>query len=83
MDVGRGTRDHKSRVPHSDVHRVHPEDDIGNGLLRIGTVLETMMIWELLQVRHLKDTPLILVEKMWPGLIVGEQFHAFARSAAG
>jgi uncharacterized protein (TIGR00730 family) len=35
----------------------------------IGTVLETTMIWQLLQVRHLQDTPLILVGKMWPGLI--------------
>ena len=35
----------------------------------IGTVLETMMIWQLLQVRHLQDTPLILVGKMWPGLL--------------
>ncbi len=35
----------------------------------IGTVLETMMVWQLLQVKHLHDTPLILVGKMWPGLI--------------
>ena len=35
----------------------------------IGTVLETMMIWQLLQVRHLDKTPLILVGKLWPGLI--------------
>lgn len=35
----------------------------------IGSVLEIMMIWQLLQVRHLEDTPLILVGKMWPGLI--------------
>ena len=35
----------------------------------IGTVLETMMIWQLLQVRHLEDTPLILVGQMWPGLV--------------
>jgi uncharacterized protein (TIGR00730 family) len=35
----------------------------------IGTVLETLMIWQLLQVRHLDDTPLILVGKMWPGLV--------------
>jgi uncharacterized protein (TIGR00730 family) len=35
----------------------------------IGTVLETLMIWQLLQVRHLKDTPLILVGRMWPGLV--------------
>jgi uncharacterized protein (TIGR00730 family) len=35
----------------------------------IGTVLETVMIWQLLQVRHLRDVPLILVGKMWPGLV--------------
>jgi uncharacterized protein (TIGR00730 family) len=35
----------------------------------IGTVLEMMMVWQLLQVRHLRDTPLILVGKMWPGLV--------------
>ena len=35
----------------------------------IGTVLETMLIWQLLQVRHLEQTPLILVGRMWPGLI--------------
>ena len=35
----------------------------------IGTVLETTMIWQLLQVRHLDQTPLILVGKMWPGFV--------------
>jgi len=35
----------------------------------IGTVLETMMIWQLLQVRHLDKVPLILVGGMWPPLI--------------
>jgi uncharacterized protein (TIGR00730 family) len=35
----------------------------------IGTVLELMMIWQLLQVRHLNATPLILVGKMWGGLV--------------
>ena len=35
----------------------------------IGTVLETLMIWQLLQVNHLKDTPLPLVGRMWPGLV--------------
>ena len=35
----------------------------------IGTVLETMMIWQLLQVKHLRDAPLVLVGNMWPGLI--------------
>jgi uncharacterized protein (TIGR00730 family) len=35
----------------------------------IGTVLESMLIWQLLQVRHLQDAPLIFVGRMWPGLI--------------
>ncbi len=35
----------------------------------LGTVLETMMIWQLLQVKHIEDTPLILVGRMWPGLV--------------
>jgi uncharacterized protein (TIGR00730 family) len=35
----------------------------------IGTVLETMLIWQLLQVRHLEDRPLILIGGMWPGLV--------------
>lgn len=45
----------------------------------IGTVLETLMIWQLLQVRHLRDIPLILVGEMWPGLI--EWAHATMLSA--
>jgi len=35
----------------------------------IGTVLELMLIWQLLQVGHLTQTPLILVGNMWPGLV--------------
>jgi uncharacterized protein (TIGR00730 family) len=35
----------------------------------IGTVLELMMIWQLLQVRHVLDTPLILVGTMWEELV--------------
>lgn len=35
----------------------------------VGTVLETTMIWQLLQVRHLDGTPLILVGRMWPGFV--------------
>jgi uncharacterized protein (TIGR00730 family) len=35
----------------------------------IGTVLETMMIWQLLQVRKLHDTPLVLAGKMYTELI--------------
>ena len=35
----------------------------------IGTVLESVMIWQLLQVRHLHDTPLIFAGPMWKGLV--------------
>jgi uncharacterized protein (TIGR00730 family) len=35
----------------------------------IGTVLETLMIWQLLQVRHVDGVPLILVGKMWKGFV--------------
>src|SRR4030095_7132321 len=35
----------------------------------IGTVLETLMVWQLLQARHVQDVPLILVGKMWKGLV--------------
>lgn len=35
----------------------------------IGTLLELSLVWQLLQVRHLYNTPLILVGKMWAGLV--------------
>jgi uncharacterized protein (TIGR00730 family) len=35
----------------------------------IGTVLETLMVWQLLQVRKLHDTPLILAGKMYAELV--------------
>ncbi|HSN05295.1 MAG TPA: LOG family protein [Nitrospira sp.] len=35
----------------------------------IGTVLETMMVWQLLQVRQLQNTPLILAGKMYEDLV--------------
>jgi len=44
----------------------------------IGTVLELMMIWQLLQVRHVRDTPLILVGKMWAELVEWARTHLLA-----
>jgi uncharacterized protein (TIGR00730 family) len=41
----------------------------------IGTVLEIMMIWQLLQVRHVHNTPLILVGKMWGDLVAWARTH--------
>jgi uncharacterized protein (TIGR00730 family) len=41
----------------------------------IGTVLELMMVWQLLQVRHVHDTPLILVGKMWADLVEWAKKH--------
>jgi uncharacterized protein (TIGR00730 family) len=41
----------------------------------IGTVLELMMIWQLLQVRHVQSVPLILVGKMWAHLVDWARTH--------
>jgi uncharacterized protein (TIGR00730 family) len=41
----------------------------------IGTVLEAMMVWQLLQVRHIADTPLIFVGKMWGELVEWARQH--------
>ncbi len=41
----------------------------------IGTVLETMMVWQLLQVRHLDRTPLILIGKMYADLVEWAREH--------
>jgi uncharacterized protein (TIGR00730 family) len=41
----------------------------------IGTVLELMLVWQLLQVRHVHDTPLILVGKMWADLVEWARSH--------
>ncbi len=35
----------------------------------IGTALELFMVWQLLQVKHMSEHPLILVGTMWSGLI--------------
>ena len=39
---------------------------VGGG---IGTALETLLIWQLLQVRHIHDVPLVFVGDMWQGLL--------------
>jgi uncharacterized protein (TIGR00730 family) len=41
----------------------------------IGTVLEAMLVWQLLQVRHLTDTPLIFVGDMWGELVEWARRH--------
>jgi uncharacterized protein (TIGR00730 family) len=35
----------------------------------IGTTLETMMIWQLCQVRHIRSVPLIFIGQMWRELV--------------
>lgn len=47
----------------------------------IGTTLETMLIWQLLQVRHAYDTPLVLVGPMWKDLVAWAQKHMADRGA--
>jgi uncharacterized protein (TIGR00730 family) len=41
----------------------------------IGTVLEAMMVWQLLQVRHLEGTPLIFAGPMWQDLVDWARTH--------
>jgi uncharacterized protein (TIGR00730 family) len=41
----------------------------------IGTVLEAMMVWQLLQVGHLQGTPLIFVGRMWSRLLEWMRAH--------
>ena len=42
---------------------------LGTNAGGIGSVLELMMVWQLLQVRHLEGVPLVFVGRMWPGLV--------------
>lgn len=57
---------------------------VGGG---IGTTLEMLMIWQLLQVGHIKDAPLILMGDMWRDLVEWARSHllrddlAFASAA--
>jgi uncharacterized protein (TIGR00730 family) len=41
----------------------------------IGTVLELMMVWQLLQVKHVHDAPLVLVGNMWAKLVDWAKTH--------
>ena len=46
----------------------------------IGTVLELTMIWQLLQVKHLENCPLILVGKMWEDFVEWAKSHLITTS---
>jgi uncharacterized protein (TIGR00730 family) len=48
----------------------------------IGTTLEAMMVWQLLQVKMLKDRPLVFVGPMWHGLRSFIQQEIIARGYA-
>lgn len=41
----------------------------------IGTTLELVMVWQLLQVKHMYDTPLILVGSMWTDFVEWADSH--------
>jgi len=41
----------------------------------VGTMLETAMIWQLCQVRHMNDVPLILLGDMWKDLVAWAKEH--------
>jgi uncharacterized protein (TIGR00725 family) len=45
---------------------------VGGG---IGTTLETLLVWQLLQVKHVESVPLILVGDMWADLLEWAKKH--------
>jgi len=49
----------------------------------IGTALELFMVWQLLQVKHVAEHPLILVGTMWTGLIDWIQESMVERGLVG
>jgi uncharacterized protein (TIGR00730 family) len=49
----------------------------------IGTALELFMVWQLLQVKHMKEHPLILVGSMWNGLAEWIQESMVQRGLVG
>lgn len=44
----------------------------------IGSLLEMVLVWQLLQVKHLSDRPLILVGDMWADLVAWARRHMLA-----
>lgn len=47
----------------------------------IGTTLEALMIWQLLQVRSIHNTPFILVGDMWSDLVIWAKQHMLPQMA--
>lgn len=47
----------------------------------IGTTLEMLMVWQLLQVKHVHDVPLVLVGPMWRALIEWARTHMLSPAA--
>ncbi|MFV1988225.1 MAG: LOG family protein [Gemmatimonadota bacterium] len=41
----------------------------------IGTLLETALIWQLCQVKHVNDVPLIFIGEMWKDLVTWAEDH--------
>ena len=48
---------------------------VGGG---IGTALETLLVWQLLQVNHIADVPLIMVGDIWAALVDWARGHMSA-----
>jgi hypothetical protein len=57
---------------HQFVRLSHAFVVVGGG---IGTLLETTMIWQLLQVKQIRDVPLVFVGPMWRALVEWGRIH--------
>ncbi|MBI4950752.1 MAG: LOG family protein [Myxococcales bacterium] len=48
----------------------------------VGTTLELMLVWQLLQVRHATEVPLVLVGPMWRDLVAWARQHMLGGATA-
>jgi predicted Rossmann-fold nucleotide-binding protein len=49
----------------------------------IGSTLEAMMVWQLLQAKHLPPTPFLLYGSHWRGLLWTRRWKSFSKPSAG
>jgi predicted Rossmann-fold nucleotide-binding protein len=76
----------RSHTHHTFFSRLHHFVHLSDAFVAvpggIGTLMEAMMVWQLLQARKLHGTPLILVGPMWAELVDWTRAHMLATEPA-
>jgi predicted Rossmann-fold nucleotide-binding protein len=69
----------RSHIHHTFFSRLHHFVHISDAFVAlpggVGTLMETLMVWQLIQARKLHGTPLILVGRMWSELVDWTRTH--------